>query len=330
MPFLARVWRPWRGFTLIELLVVIAIIGILISLLLPAVQKVRESAARTQSLNNLKQMCIGIHACQDAYHKLPSTGGYYPGENDGKLYFPSPSTPSVASANYFNGTAQWDQITLPLPLGPAPSPPHHGSLHYFLLPFLEQQDLYNTAVSDSEGMTPRIVPPYMSPSDDVISGLGPAWGWPVTTYLANDFVFMTDGTPGGVDNNWPTWSTGSHASLTSTFVDGTSGTILFAEAYASCAGADMIWSLPYIIPGNNNPDHSWGNAFGTNALPQWAPEPALCNASLLQSHQVGGILVGLADGSCRVVSESVSQLAWQAALYPNDRMNPNDVAGGGW
>src|SRR5262245_362071 len=123
MPSMRVVLRS-RGFTLIELLVVIAIIAILIGLLLPAVQKVREAAARMQCANNIKQMSLGTINMADSYNgKMPGSIGLFP---------------SIGMAADNNGD---------------------GGLFLHLLPWIEQDNLYKSSlvpagVDDRNGFKP--------------------------------------------------------------------------------------------------------------------------------------------------------------------------------
>src|SRR5262249_13323065 len=132
MPIRNKLRSLFRGFTLIELLVVIAIIAILIALLVPAVQKVREAAARTQSANNLKQLSLAVHSAHDAYKKFPPADGFYTHTWANQTLLSNP--PAV-----WNNAATWNQ---------PPSP--RGPVFYWLLPFVEQQNLYKQLV-DSTG-----------------------------------------------------------------------------------------------------------------------------------------------------------------------------------
>jgi prepilin-type N-terminal cleavage/methylation domain-containing protein/prepilin-type processing-associated H-X9-DG protein len=118
-------WRLRLGFTLIELLVVIAIIGVLIALLLPAVQKIREAASRIQCANNLKQIGLAIHNFHDTWGMFPSTGSFW---CKGISYNP-------------DGTPHGPQF-------------QQASWLFQILPFIEQQPLYNTLDLLPAGTTP--------------------------------------------------------------------------------------------------------------------------------------------------------------------------------
>ncbi len=297
MPFAKRI-RRWRGFTLIELLVVIAIIAILIGLLLPAVQKVREAAARSECSNNLKQMALAVINCADTYQrKLPPGIGIYPSKNP---------TPRNATGGHF--------------------------MH--ILQFIEQGNVYKASLviggdnndnrngpNDTYSMwTPAIdqarIKTYQCPSDPTNEGNAR------TSYAYNGMIF-TQTYWGNEFRRYP-------ASL----ADGTSNTILYTEHLRftkndngtgncgnPCRYADGYWPDWHGII--YSPD--LGDPTGPTT-PTIQTDPILTNGRAMNidpryaaSAHTGGANVALGDGSVRFVSSSVSGASWWAAITPASR-----------
>jgi prepilin-type N-terminal cleavage/methylation domain-containing protein len=236
--------RRRQGFTLIELLVVIAIIAVLIGLLLPAVQKVREAAARSQSSNNLKQQALAIHNFNDA------NGGKLPALVDQGNNAPSGGNGAGLNSIYFN-----------------------------ILPYIEQDNVYriyqrNAAPSPTTwytnttttvvanqpppgGATANIIKPFISPADSTASNgttanlsvtVNPAppvqtppfqasfqGTYATTSYAMNALVFK-----------------GNSGGLPRTFVDGTSNTIMVAERFQVCTNSFQT------VPANQTVYNMWG------------------------------------------------------------------------
>jgi prepilin-type N-terminal cleavage/methylation domain-containing protein len=302
-----------RGFTLIELLVVIAIIAILIGLLLPAVQKVRDSANSTQSQNNLKQLALAANNCNTQWKKLPT------------------------------GVGQWPRQGVP-----AGQPSTYGTVFFFLLPYMDGNNIYkNTAIrsafaADANGV-PATMPIFQAngdpswppggigasptPNDPSNPAINPRQLGAVS-YAANGFVFAGDGgwTAATVTAaSQPYGYTYPSAAIPTTFLDGTSTTILFTEQYAKCTV--------------NGPGlHAWANDLdgynpnGATVLvyitspgaspPQFQVLPGQADCNRPQGFLTAGLNVAMADGTVHFINAAVSPTTWTLLLLPNDGAQP--------
>lgn len=291
-----------------ELLVVIAIIGVLVALLLPAVQAARESARRSECANNLRQMAIALHSCEATHKKIPQAAGFFPGSG----------TLVKAGANY--EPAPKDRSTK--------SPANFSTVHYFLLPYVEQTAKFMQFkgwTQDSQWNNKHAAGPetYLCPSDPSDdNGDGTInialinWDLGVANYVANVQAF---------GHSWPGQPTPeSKRRIPASFPDGTSNTLVFTERYAVCPtpeGGRNAW-LGTIAGVTYDPFMAINNNAvppqPTLVLPQDAPALSQCNPTRVQSGHVGIIQVALADGSVRGANVNLSFETWKSLILPDD------------
>ncbi len=263
---MANTLSPRKGFTLIELLVVIAIIAILIALLVPAVQKVREAASRTQCVNNLKQLGLGLHNFHDTAKEFP----------------PSLNPNGIGADD--NDAYGWG---------------------YYLLPFVEQDNLYKSIDRtapygsgpnvDCRDLKERTVLALFKCPSSTLPDTGGPGGCGRTNYKG-----CRGGRYGGQgDGLFPRPENGRPTNIAS-IVDGTSNTIAVGEAefYESTDPSDG--DFPIWVGANGDDDQS--------LFRMQTSDHVINNndTDAAGSRHPGGANFLLADGSVHFISDNIN------------------------